>query len=279
MKYFKICELTMSIEAEDEGLIQNYSAFASEEPDSVDISVIVKRSRVIHKTCGEPILNDNIIWMVDKEHSCLNITVCPGNEVITSMDVNDTWRDATLQYLDNGNEWEWKRTNSLFEILFRNNLIFNEGIVLHASAIEWQGKAIVFTAPAGTGKTTQSNLWKQHMNAVVLNGDRPAIKTVDKEVFIYGTPWSGSSKDYINKRAPLAALVLLEQAPENSVRQLSSEEALMKIMPRFFLPYNDQHMMELAMNTIERILQLKPVYLLRCRPDKGAVDALYEKIR
>ena len=279
MKYFKICELTMSIEAEDEGLIQNYSAFASEEPDSVDISVIVKRSRVIHKTCGEPILNDNIIWMVDKEHSCLNITVCPGNEVITSMDVNDTWRDATLQYLDNGNEWEWKRTNSLFEILFRNNLIFNEGIVLHASAIEWQGKAIVFTAPAGTGKTTQSNLWKQHMNAVVLNGDRPAIKTVDKEVFIYGTPWSGSSKDYINKRAPLAALVLLEQAPENSVRQLSSEEALMKIMPRFFLPYNDQHMMELAMNTIERILQLKPVYLLRCRPDKGAVDALHEKIR
>lgn len=279
MKYFKICELTMSIEAEDEGLIQNYSAFASEEPDSVDISVIVKRSRVIHKTCGEPILNDNIIWMVDKEHSCLNITVCPGNEVITSMDVNDTWRDATLQYLDNGNEWEWKRTNSLFEILFRNNLIFNEGIVLHASAIEWQGKAIVFTAPAGTGKTTQSNLWKQHMNAVVLNGDRPAIKTVDKEVFIYGTPWSGSSKDYINKRAPLAALVLLEQAPENSVRQLSSEEALMKIMPRFFLPYNDQHMMELAMNTIERILQLTPVYLLRCRPDKGAVDALYEKIR
>ncbi len=279
MKYFKICELTMSIEAEDEGLIQNYSVFASEEPDSVDISVIVKRSRVIHKTCGEPILNDNIIWMVDKEHSCLNITVCPGNEVITSMDVNDTWRDATLQYLDNGNEWEWKRTNSLFEILFRNNLIFNEGIVLHASAIEWQGKAIVFTAPAGTGKTTQSNLWKQHMNAVVLNGDRPAIKTIDKEVFIYGTPWSGSSKDYINKRAPLAALVLLEQAPENSVRQLSSEEALMKIMPRFFLPYNDQHMMELAMNTIERILQLKPVYLLRCRPDKGAVDALYEKIR
>lgn len=274
MKYLRICELTMAIDSDDNGLLTYYNTFESEATENVDIKATVNQSKEIHIPYGEVMLDDNIIWTLNKEKGCINITVCPEHEVITSMEVNPTWSEASMLYLDNGNEWEWKRTIALFEVLFRNHLIFHEGIVLHASAIEWQGRAIAFTAPAGTGKTTQSNLWKQYMNAVVLNGDRPAIRIHGDEAFIYGTPWSGSSKDYINKRAPLVALVLVEQSPENFVRKLSAAEALMRIMPRFFLPYNDQHMMELAMGTIDKVLQLTPVYLLKCRPDKGAVDVL-----
>ena len=112
------------------------------------------------------------------------------------------------------------------------------------------------------------------MGARVLNGDRPAIRIINNQPTVYGTPWSGSSKEYINEKAPLMALVLLEQAPENSIKRLNIFEALNRIMPRFFLPYNDKHLMELAAKTIEAIIKTTPVYLLKCTPDKHAVDIL-----
>lgn len=278
MRYYKICDLILAIDSEDENLYANYEAFETQAVNDPDILATVSKCKSLADPVGESILNQNIIWSVLPDKQKLNISVKPSSEVIVSMDVNDEWSKADIHFLDNGNEWEWKRTNSLFEILFRNHLVFRKGIVLHASAIEWNGKAIVFTAPAGTGKTTQSNLWKQYMNAKVLNGDRPAIKVVDEQAYVCGTPWSGSSKEYINKDAPLHALVLLEQAPENTIQQLSPIEALTRIMPRFFLPYNDKKMMELASDTIDKILQSTPVYLLKCRPDKGAVDTLYEAL-
>ena len=72
------------------------------------------------------------------------------------------------------------------------------------------------------------------MGARVLNGDRPAIRIINNQPTVYGTPWSGSSKEYINKKAPLMVLVLLEQAPVNSIKRLNIFETLNRIMPRFF---------------------------------------------
>lgn len=278
IEYFKICELDISIDSTDIGLIKNYFEFQSEPSPKLDLSIICSKVNTISKPIGDVLINDQVRWVDMKKEQLINISIIKENVVLTSMNVNYTWNHADIKYLNNGNEWEWKRTSSLFEILFRNCLIFNNGIVIHASAIEWQGKSIIFTAPAGTGKTTQSNLWKDYMGAKVINGDRPAIRISESEIFAYGTPWSGSSKEYINTKVPVSAIILLEQSPVCEIEQLNKMEALKRIIPRFFLPYNDKKMMELSMNTIERILQHTPVYLFKCTPDKQAVDVLYNAI-
>jgi len=277
---YSIADIPISMTMDDPGLAKHYEAFSVQREVESELEIELIREPVLERFKGRLILHDALKWVeTNNAPYSLGLYVERSDQLVhSSMEVNSNWSKARIKYILNDNEWKWKSTLPLFEILFRNRLIFQQGIVIHASAIEWQGKAIVFTAPAGTGKTTQSNLWKEYMNAVVLNGDRPALRMVDNEFFAYGTPWSGSSREYINKRAPVAALVLLEQAPENTITKLSPTEALMRIMPRFFLPYNDQAMMELAVGTIEKTLRHVPVYLLKCRPDRGAVDALYDAL-
>lgn len=35
-------------------------------------------------------------------------------------------------------------------------------LILHCAYLEYQGKAMLFSAPSGTGKTTQAGLWEQY---------------------------------------------------------------------------------------------------------------------
>ena len=40
-------------------------------------------------------------------------------------------------------------------------LLQRSAVILHASYIDWDGSAILFTGPSGTGKSTQAELWEQ----------------------------------------------------------------------------------------------------------------------
>jgi hypothetical protein len=113
----------------------------------------------------------------------------------------------------------------------------------------------------------------------MLNDDCPAIRVSDGQPFVYGTPWSGSSNIFINSKVPILAVVLLEQAPENTIRQLSNHEAVNKLMPRCFLPYYDSRLMDMAINTLEKIISAVPVYLLKCRPDREAVELVHQCVK
>ena len=49
-------------------------------------------------------------------------------------------------------------------------LAVNDGILLHCSWIRWKDRGILFTAPSGTGKSTQAQLWCDLMGAELING-------------------------------------------------------------------------------------------------------------
>src|SRR5690606_6265 len=76
-------------------------------------------------------------------------------------------------------------------------------ILIHASVIAHRGKqGLAFLGKSGTGKSTHSRLWLQHVpETELLNDDNPAIRIEDNgKVFIYGTPWSGKTPCYKNKK-------------------------------------------------------------------------------
>ncbi|MEG0767334.1 MAG: hypothetical protein RR482_06420, partial [Clostridia bacterium] len=91
-------------------------------------------------------------------------------------------------------------------------------------------------------------------------------------IYAYGSPWAGSSEYRINKRVPLAALIVLEQAPENRIRTLSHGEALQWILQGSSLPMWEASLMEFGMDTLDALLRQVPVYMLSCLPDVGAVE-------
>lgn len=246
-----------------------------------DLTVDMQCCGLISKPPGKVLLDTDIQWFYshsqDKRYW---VCICKKDtdEIVYRLEVNNDWSKASIVYTHHKLYMQYSLPGLLGGILFRSRILFHQGIVIHASAIEAGGRGILFSAPSGTGKSTQASLWEKYKQAKVLNDDTPAVRIVNHRPFAFGTPWSGSSSKFVNGSVPIHAIVMLEQAPYNAIRQLSRQEAVIRLMPRCFLPYFDDHLMETATNIVEQIIETTPVYLLECRPDKEAVDLVYQHV-
>lgn len=225
--------------------------------------------------------NNYFEWL-HEDNNLISLYIINGenNEIAGLLQTDNTWKKVLIKYLVDIITVNDIITGRLGEIIFLNSLLFHQGLLIHASAILWQEKGIIFTAPSGTGKSTQAKLWKEIMGAKVLNGDRSAVRLIEDKPYIYGSPWCGSSNQYLNQNALLSAIVILTQSSENALQRLDWKEALPLLLPRCFLPYyDDGEIMRLAFVNLEKIIVTVPIYLLSCRPDRGAVELVYECIK
>lgn len=157
-------------------------------------------------------------------------------------------------------------------------LLYFHMVILHAAYIEHAAQGILFTAPSGTGKSTQAELWRKYRNAKVLNGDKAGIR-LDGQPMVHGVPFSGTSGICENVTVPLKAIVLLSQAPENTIRQLSVTEAVTALCPNVFVDKLVPEEWSIALNILIDIVSHVPVYLLACTPDERAVDTLEHALK
>ncbi len=157
---------------------------------------------------------------------------------------------------------------------FANRLAHLGGLVMHGSAISYEGKGIVFSAPSGTGKSTHAGLWKKQYGERVIhiNDDKPAIRFDGGVPVVYGTPWSGKTDTNTNNSAPLKAIVFLKQAPENRIQPLSVADALTHIYRETVRPFYDEALGMKVLETAERLIQSVPLYLLECTISSEAVE-------
>ena len=149
---------------------------------------------------------------------------------------------------------------------------------MHASAIAYGENAIVFTASSGVGKTTQAELWAKYKNAKILNGDKVFLKQEEDGIHAWGSPWKGSSPYASNESAKLRAIVVLEQAKENSIRKLTVMEAMQHFVPHVFFPCWDERCEQAVLTFLDQVLEETEIFLLKCRPDEAAVELLAERL-
>ena len=281
MPRFDIAGILVDILSEIDYEFTRLKAFFSCCSREPDITVHMCCEDNLSRPVGRTIMLEDIEWL-ESPASNTSIVVYGTQEykdtIIAILNTKNSWNSASIKYSPRYTSGEDCINGVLGSILFRNKILFHQGIVLHASAIDWKGKGIAFSAPSGTGKSTQASLWEKHMGARVVNDDCPAIKLVDGLPYAFGTPWSGSSDKFLNSSVPLSAFVMLEQAPENTIRKLEGHEAVARLMPRCFLPYHDSALMDLAIKNLKDIITGAPVYLLRCRPDREAVELVYKCI-
>lgn len=148
------------------------------------------------------------------------------------------------------------------------------GFVFHTSYVEWNGGAILFTAPSGTGKSTQAELWRSLRGAEVINGDRAVVRVADGQVLAEGIPFSGSSQICKNCSLPIKAIVYLAQAPQTEIFRLRGAQAFARLWEGVSVNIWDREDVELISATVQQVLQSVPVYYLPCTPDETAVAAL-----
>jgi hypothetical protein len=151
--------------------------------------------------------------------------------------------------------------------------------MLHSSAISYKGEGILFSAPSGTGKSTQSSLWKKEFgdDVIIVNDDTPFIRNKDNISYVYGCHWSGKTDINEQMKVPVKAVVSVKQGKENKVKELTEAEGFFRIFNETKKPV-ESSMLDEAMDNVIKFLSNVRVYELTCRPDSDAVYTLKEKL-
>lgn len=162
--------------------------------------------------------------------------------------------------------------------LFYSNAVFSQMLQLHCATIEDQGRGILFLGPSGIGKTTQAERWAQYRGAAIINGDIGFVQRTPRGYIAWGSPWHGSSPYCLNTSVPVKALVVLKQAPENRLRELTGFEKVREVSSSVFYPTWLEDGMELCTDILNHLLTDLPVYRLDNRADEEAVRLLAAEI-
>jgi len=162
---------------------------------------------------------------------------------------------------------------------------FCQTMLIHASTImikdaDGQNWGFPFIAKSGTGKSTHSSLWMQHIEgAQLMNDDNPIIRIADDHsVYIYGSPWSGKTPCYRNIKAHLGAITRIDRAPQNSIEKLAPVQAFASLLPACSSMKWDEQIYSNLCDALTMIIETTPIYTMHCLPDKEAAELCHHTI-
>ncbi|MBR1771554.1 MAG: PqqD family protein [Lachnospiraceae bacterium] len=157
-------------------------------------------------------------------------------------------------------------------------------LAIHSASVLYRDKAWLFSAPAGTGKSTHAALWHDLLEVPYLNGDlnlialRPEPAGGQPKVVVYGLPWCGTSGISSTQTHPLGGIVFLSQAPADSVSPITGDERALSISRRLISPcWNGTmllHQLDLTAQMAEHIFLCR----LACTKDPSALKVIRAEI-
>lgn len=153
-------------------------------------------------------------------------------------------------------------------------------IAIHSSVLVKDGGAVLCLGESGTGKSTHTRLWREHIEGTtLLNDDSPIIRLVDGVPTAFGSPWSGKTPCYRNLNFPIRGFIRLSQAPYNKIHRLSVLNAIGALLPSCppAFAYDDS-LQDSICDTLSDMISHVPVYHLECLPDAAAAELSYNTI-
>ena len=171
---------------------------------------------------------------------------------------------------------------SIQNVLTRRLLEYNV-LAMHGSALCMDGEAIIFTAKAGTGKSTHTRFWRETFGERVwmINDDKPMIRLENGRALVYGTPWDGKHHLSRNASAPLRAIVKLERDEENRIAPMNRADAFQNLMTHGVCTRRGPMLLSgaaklRAMALETALLDAADFYRLGCRPEPEAARVAWE---
>ena len=160
--------------------------------------------------------------------------------------------------------------NAIHGIL-AEKIVSENVLLIHGSALSFNGEAVVFTAKSGTGKSTHAKLWRDVFGGriVMINDDKPFIRIEEGSVTVWGTPWNGKHHLSSNISAPLKAIVSLKRGAVNRIDPLSPAEAFPLLMESSYKS-NDPASAVKIIEMEKKLLNAADYYALRCNMDPEA---------
>ena len=140
------------------------------------------------------------------------------------------------------------------------------GFLLHSASAVRNGKAFLFAGESGAGKTTISRLAPP--DVTLLTDEMSYIRQRDDAYVAFGTPFTGELVQAgENTSAPVAALYLLHQGPENRIERLAIAEAGRGLLANILFFAEDPELVHSMFRAGCDFVGRVPVYKLTFMPD------------
>ena len=276
--YFNIMDISICVKIPFKINIGNESKnfIYNENKQDITINFIQIEERLNIK--GQLIFQKDNINIYESEKKFI-YELCPTpNKKGYAWIIKNNKYSYELYYLK-GKEYYFEYSRNILNSIRIEEIINdNQGFILHSSFVKWKDKAILFSAPSGTGKSTQADLWSKYEGAKIINGDKTGIRELGEQWTAYGLPFAGTSNIFINDKVPISCIIVLRQGKENKIRKLSKKEAFVKIYSETIIKTWDKVYQNDIINTILNLLTDIPVYLYECLPNEEAVYFLKSKL-
>ncbi len=159
-------------------------------------------------------------------------------------------------------------------LAFERRALKHQSLLLHCAYMVLNEEAILFSAPSGTGKTTQAELWAKYRQTRQINGDAALLNKKSSHWMANGWTVCGSSEICHNETYPVRAIVMLSQAKENSCRKLSPMEAFKHLYPQIKVNSWNADAQNQAFELMDDLIGQVPVLELNCDISEDAVTCL-----
>ena len=164
---------------------------------------------------------------------------------------------------------------------FYRKFLLQGGMMIHASAVEVDGRVYLFSADSGTGKSTHTKQWQKYFGAeraLIINDDKPAVRKEADGWVVYGTPFSGKTDEQLNRKGKLQGICMLGRGETNEIRRMEPQEAVLLLMRQTLVPRR-QEMAERLLEMLDELFKEVPVYQMRCTISEDAAKMAYESMR
>lgn len=203
---------------------------------------------------------------------------CPGQPLCGRVYADRAFTHARLHVLRPSEGLFALNNATMLMFAFRTATL--DTLEMHASVVVNSGKAFLWLAKSGTGKSTHSQLWLDHVpGSRLLNDDNPVVRVMeDGHTEVFGTPWSGKTPCYKNEHYPAGAFSEIVRSPENRITRKSVLEAYALLYSSSSGFKADPAMSDGLNVTYEKILRSTPCFTLECRPDADAARVSSETL-
>ena len=153
--------------------------------------------------------------------------------------------------------------------------------LFHCSAVAVDGKAYLFTAASGTGKSTHVRLWRELLGdrAVMVNDDKPLLRLKeDGTVLVYGTPWNGKHRLSNNVCCPVQAICILNRGEENGIEKISAQDAFPRLLVQTYRPDGREKWKE-VIDGVVKISHGVDLWSLHCNMELQAAELSYNTMK
>lgn len=227
---FRIGEINFSVSCDEGDLHESLNDFETDYVPDPDLYI-----RVVKKAC-RPSLNGKVIVRSEE----IFVMDCEDRYVIQNYTSDKLFEFHVFKsgkYADiYGRNIDQDELFHCIRMIFLYTAAKYGLYAVHSVSVLNEGKAVLFSASSGTGKSTHAGIWEKVFGAKTINGDLNLVGIKDGKAVIYGMPWCGTSGIYSAQAYPLQAIILLKRGETDRVEELTDEQKEILVQQRMISP-------------------------------------------